>query len=105
MPELPHWPEIWDLVLEDEPTIVATLRAMDDGRLQSTINAVSDKRNRDVWRDRWHTVLMLACDERDERRRMNERMLDAAFPTVALGEVMDDGPAVDSAGDQGGLPE
>ncbi|MFD7157544.1 hypothetical protein ACFV9C_23300 [Kribbella sp. NPDC059898] len=96
-----------DMLFEPDDVLVAYFRGLTAERRTADIAALwdLDRRWTGAQGDRCHEVLMLACDVRDDLRRAEESMLDAVFPTVNLGEVTEDGPEVDSSGDQGGLPE
>jgi hypothetical protein len=99
--------EFRDLVFEPDDMVRAALRRMGDDELQASVVGAWDwhRRQTGEFRDQVHRFWMLIVDERDERRRANEMMTDALFPVVGFREVTEDGPAVDSAGDQGGCPE
>ena len=77
------------MAFDEDAEVVSTLRALSDQWLQSYIVAAYDleRRTTGVFRSRWHDLLVLACEERDERRRANDSMLDATFPVIDLGEV------------------
>ena len=96
-----------DLMFEPDDVVLTYFRSLADEKLQSALISLWDMDRRKSGRmgDRLHELVCMAADERDARRRANESMLDAVFPTIDLGQVTEDGSAVDSAGDQGGLPK
>lgn len=78
-----------DLMFESDDVVLGYLRGLDAEQLHGTLIGLWDMDRRMSGRmgDRMHDLLVLAADVRDERRRANESMLDAVFPTVDLGEI------------------